>query len=355
MNYDASEHYRTVLLDCAPMNQPTLNYVLCPGAAAAPQGAGATASPLQALPEAGAHRMAYWEWNATGNPHHPHALICVHGLSRQSRDFDVLAQALSRHMRVICPDVVGRGHSDWLANPMEYGLPRYANDMLALVAQLHAASPLTTLDWVGTSMGGLIGMMLAGQEKQALPVPIRRLVLNDVGPSIQWQALQRIGEYLGQPLVFTSLQQAADTLRLISAGFGPHTDQQWLDLTAPMLKPRLEGGLELHYDPRIATPFRAMTPEMAQAGEAWMWAVYDRIQAQTLLIRGAQSDLLTAETAQAMAERGPRARCVTLPGIGHAPTLVAADQVALVKEFLLSASAAVPATAEAAVVDGACP
>lgn len=357
MNYDASEHYRTVLLDCAPMNQPTLNYVLCPGAAAAPQGAGAAASPLLEPPDTGMHRMAYWEWNATGNPDHPHAVICVHGLSRQSRDFDALARALSRHMRVICPDVAGRGHSDWLADPMEYSLPRYASDMQALIAQLHERSPLATLDWVGTSMGGLIGMLLAGQAELASPVPIRRLVLNDVGPSIQWQALQRIGEYLGQPLVFTSLQQAADTLRLISTGFGPHTDQQWLDLTAPMLKPRLEGGLELHYDPRIATPFRAMTPEMALAGEAWMWAVYDRIRAQTLLIRGEQSDLLSAETAQAMAGRGPRARCVALPGVGHAPTLVAAEQVALVEAFLLPGSTAAPgaAAAQALMADGVCP
>src|SRR5690606_4305978 len=130
----------------------------CPGAAAAPQGAGA--SLLLDPSDTGMHRMAYWEWNATGNPQHPHAVICVHGLSRQSRDFDVLARALSRHMRVICPEVVGRGHSDWLADPMEYSLPRYASDMLALVAQLQASSPLTTLDWVGTSMGGLIGMLL---------------------------------------------------------------------------------------------------------------------------------------------------------------------------------------------------
>lgn len=309
------------------MNEPTLNYVLCSGAAAAAQGAGTVA--------ADAHRMAYWEWNATGNPDHPHVIICVHGLSRQARDFDVLARALSRHARVVCPDVVGRGQSDWLADPMDYVQPRYAADMQALVAQLHARSPLQTLDWVGTSLGGLIGMLLASQTEFASPVPIRRLVLNDVGPRVQWQALLRIGEYLGKPLVFTSLQQAAEALRLISTGFGPHTEQQWLDLTVPMLKPRLEGGLELHYDPDIAIPFQAMNPDMALAGEAWMWSAYDSIQAQTLLIRGQQSDLLSVETAHAMAQRGPRARCVTLPGVGHAPTLVAPEQVALVAQFLL--------------------
>lgn len=327
------------------MNEPTLNYVLCPGAATAAQAEGSDV-----------HRMAYWEWNATGNPDHPHVIICVHGLSRQARDFDVLARALSRHARVVCPDVAGRGHSDWLADPMDYGLPRYAADMQALIAQLQARAPIATLDWVGTSMGGLIGMLLASDTPFASPVPMHRLVLNDVGPRVQWQALLRIGEYLGKPMVFTTLLQAADALRLISAGFGPHTEQQWLDLTAPMLRPRLEGGLQLHYDPDIAMPLQAMNPEMALASEAWLWAAYDSIRAQTLLIRGAQSDLLSVETAQAMAERGPRARIVSLSGVGHAPTLVADDQVALVARFLLPDWTAPQSdTPEAALATGAQP
>lgn len=329
------------------MNEPTLNYVLCPGAATAAQGAGT---------DADMHRMAYWEWNATGDPEHPHVIVCVHGLSRQARDFDVLARALSRHARVICPDVAGRGHSDWLADPMDYGLPRYAGDMQALIAQLQARSPIGALDWVGTSMGGLIGMLLASETAFASSVSIRRLVLNDVGPRVQWQALLRIGEYLGQPMVFTSLQQAAEALRLISAGFGPHTEQQWLDLTAPMLRPRLQGGLQLHYDPDIAMPLQAMNPEMALASEAWLWTAYDSIQAQTLLIRGVQSDLLSVETAQAMAGRGPHARIVSLPGVGHAPTLVADDQVALVAQFLLPGWTPLQAeTPEAALATGAQP
>lgn len=310
------------------MNEPTLNYVLCPGAAAVPQGAETAAAPAL-------HRMAYWEWNATGDPDHPHVIVCVHGLSRQSRDFDVLARSLSRHARVICPDVAGRGHSDWLDDPMDYGLECYARDMRALIAQLQARSPLVTLDWVGTSMGGLIGLLLASQTEQASPVPIRRLVLNDVGPRIQWQALHRIGEYLGQPMVFATLAQAAEALRLISPGFGPHTAQQWLDLTVPMLRPSIGGGLELHYDPSIAIPYRAMNPDMALAGESLLWAAYDSIRAQTLVLRGEQSDVLSVETAQAMVDRGPNARCVSLPGVGHAPTLVAPQLVALVARFLL--------------------
>ncbi len=298
------------------MTEPTLNYVSCPDAA-------------------GGHRMAYWQW---GRPDAGHVVVCVHGLSRQGRDFDTLARALCDRaggdLRVVCPDVAGRGQSDWLRDPMGYQVPAYAADMGVLLALLRPA----TLDWVGTSMGGLIGMVLAGQP--GLPFKVRRLVLNDVGPTIQWQAIQRIGEYLGEPVRFASVEQAAEALRLISFGFGPHTREQWLALTRPMVKPAPEGqGLMLHYDPAIAVPFRGMTPEGSTQGETVLWQLYDAIRAETLLLRGAQSDLLTAETARAMTQRGPHARLVEFAGVGHAPTLVAADQVRAVCDFLLGTEA----------------
>ena len=312
------------------MNEPTLNYVLCPGSAAPPTSAGTAPAPDSQ------HRMAYWEWNATGNPAHPHVVVCVHGLSRQGRDFDTLARTLSAHARVICPDVVGRGRSDWLADPMGYQIPQYAADMLALLGQVHQQAPIATLDWVGTSMGGLIGMGIAGQPGVPLPAPVRRLVLNDVGPVIQWQALQRIGQYLGQAVRFESLQQAADAMWAISTSFGPHTPAQWLELSRHMVRDLPQGGLALHYDPAIAVPFRTLTQESAAAGEATLWQLYDHITARTLLLRGAQSDLLSRATAEAMALRGPRARLVEFDGVGHAPTLVAEDQVAAVARFLLA-------------------
>ena len=320
------------------MNEPTLNYVMCPGPAAPSVFPGRAPAPAQQ------HRMAYWEWNATGNPAHPHVVVCVHGLSRQGRDFDTLARALSPHARVVCPDVAGRGQSDWLADPMGYQIPQYAADMLALLAHLHQQGPIGTLDWVGTSMGGLIGMGVAGQPGLPLPVPVRRLVLNDVGPVIQWQALQRIGQYLGQPVRFDSLQQAADAMWAVSTSFGPHTPAQWLELSRAMVRalPASDGGgVTLHYDPAIAVPFNALTQESAAAGEAMLWQLYDHITARTLLLRGAQSDLLSRETAQAMAQRGPRARAVEFEGVGHAPTLVADGQVAAVTGFLLAAQGAV--------------
>ncbi len=308
------------------MTEPTLNYVHCPGAAASRQGTSGEGE--------GGHRMAYWEWNATGDPAHPHVVVCVHGLTRQGRDFDVLARRLARHARVVCPDVAGRGHSDWLADAAHYQIPVYAADMLALLAQVHAQAPIGTLDWVGTSMGGLIGMALCGQPGLPLPVPVRRLVLNDVGPTLEWPALQRIGQYVGRVVEFPSAEAAIEGLRAVSAGFGPHTAEAWRALSEPLLRPQPDGSVRLHYDPAIAENFRHLTPESARAGDAQLWQLYDAIRAQTLVLRGADSDLLLPATAQAMAQRGPRARLVEWPGVGHAPTLVAAEQVDVVERFL---------------------
>ena len=307
------------------MIESRLNYVMCPGAARAVPGGedGVTQ-----------HRVGYWEWNQTGQVGHPHVIVCVHGLTRQGRDFDVLAQALSHHARVICPDIAGRGQSDWLADPMAYGVPQYAFDMLVLLTQVHAQYPIAQLDWVGTSMGGLIGMAVAGTPDLALPVPIRRLLLNDVGPRLEWSALQRIGTYVGESPRFASVEEGAAWLRVQSADFGPHTDAQWLALSEPMLRPGPEGGFVLHYDPKIVVPMQGMTQEQVVQGEALLWNLYDAITAQTLVLRGAKSDLLTAQTVQEMAQRGPNAHSVTLEGVGHAPTLVQPEQVALVKEFL---------------------
>ena len=304
------------------MADPKLNYVQCPDAT-------------------GGHRMAYWEW---GDATVGHVIVCVHGLSRQGRDFDVLAQALVEKsggsVRVICPDVVGRGESDWLKDPALYQVPTYAADMLTLLAHLKP----TALDWVGTSMGGLIGIgvcnaLSAMSAAHAVAsVGVRRLVLNDVGPVIQWESIVRIGGYLGRHMEFDSLQAAADAMWAISTSFGPHTPAQWLELSSHMVRPRSDGkpGVRLHYDPAIALGVRAMTPELASQGEAMLWHLYDAISAPTLLLRGANSDLLAPATAQQMTQRGPQARLVEFAGVGHAPTLIAADQVDAVTSFLLA-------------------
>jgi pimeloyl-ACP methyl ester carboxylesterase len=297
------------------MTEPELHFVDCPDAR-------------------GGHRMAYWQW---GDALAAHVVVCVHGLSRQGRDFDVLAQALCARsggrLRVVCPDVAGRGRSEWLKDPSLYQIPAYAGDMLALLAQLQPA----VLDWVGTSMGGLIGMVVCGQPGLPLPVPVRRLVLNDVGPAIRWEAIERIKTYLGDTGRFDSLEAAAAAMRAVSLTFGPHTDAQWLALSRHMVRPLdgQGGALTLHYDPAIAVPVRATTAELSAQGESMLWQLYDNIQARTLLLRGADSDMLTPQTAAAMAQRGPRAQVVEFAGVGHAPTLVADDQVDCVARFLI--------------------
>lgn len=286
------------------MHEPRLNHVQC-------------------LDAQGLHRMAYWEW---GDPANPKVLVCVHGLSRQGRDFDTLAQAMSAEYRVVCPDVVGRGQSDRLADPSGYQIPAYAADMVTLLARLNAG----TVHWVGTSMGGLIGLVVAALKNS----PVSRLVLNDVGPVVELDALARIGSYLGAPVRWKSLEEAADALWAISQGFGPHTREQWLALTRPMIKADGDGFVP-HYDLSIAVPFRSLTHELVKAGEAQVWAMYDSLRCRVLLLRGADSDLLSPATAKAMTERGPKAELREFTGVGHAPMLHSADQVSAVREFLL--------------------
>jgi pimeloyl-ACP methyl ester carboxylesterase len=275
---------------------------------------------VQCASGAGLHRMAYREW---GDPANPRVLVCVHALTRCARDFDNLARALCDRYRVVCPDVAGRGGSDWLANPMLYGIPQYVSDMVTLIARLDVEQ----VHWVGTSMGGLIGMGLASLKDS----PIARMVLNEAGAVVARASIERISQYLGRDPQFPSVEAAEQVIRAISAPFGPHTDAEWRFLTEVVLRRNAEGGYRLHYDPKIAAPFRTEFPDK----DVELWPAWDAIRCPTLLIRGAQSDLLTRETAEEMTRRGPKAKLIELPGIGHAPTLLHADQIAIVREFLL--------------------
>jgi pimeloyl-ACP methyl ester carboxylesterase len=276
---------------------------------------------VQCASGAGLHRIAYLEW---GDARNPDVLVCVHGLARCARDFDNLARALAVRYRVVCPDVAGRGDSDWLADPRLYAIAQYVADMVTLIARLD----VERVHWVGTSMGGLIGMALAAQKDS----PVAKLVLNDAGPVIAHAALVRIGGYLGTDPRFPSVAAAEQVVRAISAPFGPHSDAEWRHLTEILLRRNADGSYRFHYDPRIAEPYRKEIPE----GDIEAWPAWDAVRCPTLVIRGAQSDLLSRETAQAMTQRGPKAKLVELPGIGHAPTLMHDDQIAIVREFLLS-------------------
>ncbi len=287
---------------------------------------------LLGLSPAGFHTLSYTLWRpaAAGEAALDRVVICVHGLTRNGRDFDPLAGALAEAgFLVVCPDMVGRGESDWLAAPEGYGLPQYCADVTSLIARLG----VERVDWVGTSMGGLIGMTLAAQAN----TPLGRLVLNDVGPFIPQAALARIASYAGTDPRFADLAEAEAYLREIHAPFAL-SDAHWRHLTEHSVRPADEladdgrgNSLRLHYDPAILTSLGTEPFE-----DIDLWALWDEIEREVLVLRGAESDLLLAETAEEMTERGPRAEVVEIPGCGHAPGLMDPQQIGLVRDWLLA-------------------
>ena len=265
----------------------------------------------------GFHRVAYYEW---GDPANPRVVLCVHGVGRNGRDFDVLGEALAPTHRVLAVDMPGRGASDWLADPNDYVFPTYLTTLTALIARSGAES----VDWVGTSLGGLPGIVAAAQPKS----PVARLVVNDVGPAIEPAALERIAGYFGADPLFATYAEAETYIRTVSAPFGPLTDAQWAHVTTTNVRRRPDGRWGLGYDPGIAVPFRAAPVPPS------LWPLWDAIRCPTLVLRGAVSDLLSAATAAEMATRGPRPAVVEFAGVGHAPTLLSPEQCAPVLAFL---------------------
>ncbi len=272
---------------------------------------------LSCLGPHGFHRVRYTEWGA---PDNPDVVICVHGLTRNGRDFDSLAQALARDFRVLCPDVVGRGQSEWLTHAHDYGYALYLSDMAALIARSGAAR----IRWVGTSMGGLIGMMLAAQPN----TPIERLVVNDVGPLVPKAALERLAGYVGRTGPFEDAHALEAHLRKVFAPFGPLSDAQWTHLAEHSTRRNDDGTLSLAYDAAIANAFSGELQDVT------LWPVWDAVRCPTLVLRGADSDLLRADTAQEMTRRGPHATLTTFTGIGHAPALMDPEQIDVVAGFL---------------------
>lgn len=266
----------------------------------------------------GFHTLNYYEW---GDATNPRVLICVHGLTRNGRDFDDLAKAMSGEYRVLCPDIAGRGKSGWLTHKEDYSYPVYCTDMAALIARSGAEQ----VDWVGTSMGGLIGMLLAAQPDS----PIRKLVMNDVGPLIPKASLERLALYVGKAASYASFDEFEQYVRVVSAPFGPLTDAQWRHLAETNSKRLDDGRWGSIYDPAIATPFSGPIADVV------LWPYWDMVRAPTLLLRGADSDLLLKETAGEMTRRGPKAKFAEFPGVGHAPMLMAEGQINVVRQFLL--------------------
>jgi pimeloyl-ACP methyl ester carboxylesterase len=265
----------------------------------------------------GFHRVVYFEWGDAANPR---VVICVHGVGRNARDFDTVAEALAPSHRVISVDMPGRGESEWLADPNDYVFPTYLTALTALIAR----SGAETVSWIGTSMGGLLGMTLAAQPAS----PVARLVVNDVGPTIEAVAVERIRSYFGTDPTFASYAEIADYVRTISAPFGSLDDAQWDRVVRTNVRQRADGRWGLAYDPGIAVPFRAA------AAPPDLWPVWDRIRCPSLVLRGVQSDLLSAATAAQMSARGPRPQVVEIAGVGHAPMLMSPDQINPVVQFL---------------------
>ena len=273
---------------------------------------------LDCLGPHGFHRMAYWEWPG---PAKGRTVVCAHGLTRNGRDFDMLAAALSSAFRVVSPDIVGRGKSDWLEEPADYGYDVYRADMAALIARLD----VNEVDWIGTSMGGILGMMLAAEPRS----PIRRLVLNDVGGLVAREGIARIASYVGRDPSFPDLDALEQASRKIAGPFGALTDQQWRHLATHSARRKPDGSLGFAYDPRIGDGFRAEEPK-----DVDLWKTYDAVRCPTLVLRGAESDVLRRADAETMTQTGPRARLVEFAGVGHAPALMAADQIAAIRAFL---------------------
>lgn len=281
---------------------------------------------VSSISKRGFHQVAYVEW---GDPASERVAVCVHGLSRQGRDFDVLASAMARQgWRVICPDLVGRGRSGWLRDPQEYNLPQYAMDLTAVIARLGVAK----VDWIGTSLGGLIGMVLAGQENS----PIRKLVVNDVGPFLPWQALHRLANLVrNAPRTFPDLASATNHHRTVLAPFGHLTDGEWEHLARHSMIEAGGGGWRKRADPEITAAFRP-----GLFFNLSLWSYWDAIRCPALVLRGADSDLLLPSTAKDMTRRGPRADLIEFPRCGHAPALMDKLQVGTVIDWLGPAAAA---------------
>ena len=273
---------------------------------------------FRSLSAHGFHRVVYREWGA---PDNPRVVVCVHGLTRNGRDFDFLAQRLAGRFRVLCPDMPGRGDSEWLRNPGDYGFPTYLTALTAMLA--HARTDRVA--WVGTSMGGLLGMVMAAQPE----TPVAKLVVNDVGPVIEGQALTRIAAYVGLDPTFDTFEALEAHIRAVSAPFGALSDAQWHALALSTARECPDGRWRLKYDPGIAVSFRT-----AAAQNTDLWAIWDAIACPTLLLRGAQSDLLSSATAAEMRLRGPKPDMVEFPGVGHAPMFLSDEQIAPVEAFL---------------------
>lgn len=271
---------------------------------------------VRCLDPHGFHWLRYVEW---GDPANPRVLVCVHGLTRNGRDFDHVARSLADAYRVVCPDMPGRGRSDWLRDAADYNYPVYCNDLTVLMARVGAEN----VDWLGTSMGGILGMMLAAMPGS----PVRKLVLNDIGCMIPKAAIERIGRYLGKDPAYDSIEGLEADLRAFSP-FGELTDRDWRHLAIHSARQDEHGKWHFRYDPGIARNIHATTP-----ADVDLRAFWHNVHGPVLVIRGEHSDLLLPETLEEMRAR-PRTEVHVVARCGHSPMLMDDAQVGVIRRFL---------------------
>ena len=273
---------------------------------------------VKGLGPSGFHKIAYTEW---GDADNPNVLICVHGLTRNSRDFDHVARALMNDFRVICPDIVGRGDSDYTHNPATYNYPQYLSDMVVLLARIGVSQ----VSWLGTSMGGIIGMMLAAKSH----CPFKKIILNDVGMFVPKAAVERIAATAIYSK-FATLDDAKKALQIRLSPFGIQGNEQWEYIAEHSFYQGSDGHFHYRYDPVLMEAAAA-----AGIGDVHLEPIWAAMHCPTLILRGAESDLLLPETVAQMIEMRPGTKTVTFPGCGHAPALMDAGQIQIIKDYLL--------------------
>lgn len=267
------------------------------------------------------HNMVYYEW---GDPNNPKVLLCIHGLFRNARDFDTLAETLSSHYRVICPDMIGRGLSDKVTNPKDYNILTYLSDIAILLAHLG----ITQIDYLGTSMGGIIGMVMAAMHHS----PIKKLVLNDIGPFVDAKALQEIVTYgtEGSKRSFETLGEVEVYLKKTYSSFAQLSPEQWNHLAECGVWQNSNKQYELAYDPKIIENVR-----LAIQNNIPQWALWSSIQCPILVLHAALSNVLSEDTVLKMQQLQPTLKTIKIPNIGHPVSLMKKEEIDWVEEWLI--------------------
>jgi len=274
-------------------------------------------------PEDPMHKIAFYEW---GNPTNPKKLVCVHGLSRNGRDFDYVATELMQDYHVLSIDMPGRGKSEWLPDKTHYSYAQYLSDLILWLVRMN----ISRCDWLGTSMGGILGLMMA----TVAPDRIGKLVLNDIGNTVSATGLRRIIDYVGKIPSFPNRVAASEYVKTVFAPFGLNQEEHWQHMLSHSLRDNPDGTVSLSYDPAILESFRAETNDFRDIKDIDLKPFWQNLAVPVLILRGMESDLLSHDTAESMKRDKPNVELVEFPGVGHAPALMDLEQIRILAEWL---------------------